>query len=47
MAGKRDLSFYLKLKYPVQLEEQEEGWFFARIPDLLAVCRMGGPWKKP
>jgi predicted RNase H-like HicB family nuclease len=34
MEGKKDLSFYLKLKYPVQVEEQEGGWFFARIPDL-------------
>jgi len=34
MREKKDLSFYLKLKYPVQLEEQEGGWFFAKIPDL-------------
>jgi len=32
--AKRELAKYLKLKYPVELAEQEGGWYFARIPDL-------------
>jgi len=32
--AKRELSKYLKLKYPVELAEQDGGWYFARIPDL-------------
>jgi predicted RNase H-like HicB family nuclease len=32
--SKRELSRFLKLKYPVELAEQEGGWYFARIPDL-------------
>ncbi len=31
---KRELSRFLKLKYPVELAEQDGGWYFARIPDL-------------
>ena len=34
MKEQKNLSFYLKLKYPVLLEEQDGGWFFAKIPDL-------------
>jgi len=32
--AKRELAKYLKLKYPVELSEQDGGWYFARIPDL-------------
>lgn len=32
--SKRELSRFLKLKYPIELAEQEGGWYFARIPDL-------------
>ena len=32
--SKRELSRFLRLKYPVELAEQEGGWYFARIPDL-------------
>ena len=34
MESRKDLSFYLKLRYPIQLEEQEGGWFFVKIPEL-------------
>jgi len=32
--AKRGLAKFLKLKYPVELAEQDGGWYFARIPDL-------------
>jgi len=32
--AKKELSRFLKLRYPVELAEQEGGWYFARIPDL-------------
>ena len=30
----KSLSYYLGLSYPVHLAQQEEGWFFVKIPDL-------------
>jgi antitoxin HicB len=31
---KREVAKFLKLKYRVELEKQNGGWYFARIPDL-------------
>ncbi len=34
VAERRSLDYYLKLNYPVEIVECEEGGYFARVPDL-------------
>jgi len=36
-----DLSYYLGLRYPVEITEQEEGGYFVRIPDLPGCMSQG------
>lgn len=38
---KADLSYYLGLKYPVEITEQVEGGFFVRVPDLPGCMSQG------
>lgn len=38
---KRDLEHYLRLRYPIELVEAEEGGYFARIPDLPGCIAQG------
>jgi predicted RNase H-like HicB family nuclease len=34
VAEKKSIDYYLKLNYPVEIVECEEGGYFARVPDL-------------
>lgn len=38
---KRELEHYLRLRYPIELVEAEEGGYFARIPDLPGCMAQG------
>ena len=38
---KMDLDDYLQLKYPIELVEDEEGGYFAQIPDLPGCMAQG------
>lgn len=41
IAMKKDLEHYLRLRYPIELVEAEEGGYFARIPDLPGCIAQG------
>jgi antitoxin HicB len=34
VAEKKSINYYMKLKYPAEIVECEEGGYFARVPDL-------------
>jgi predicted RNase H-like HicB family nuclease len=40
-SAKADLSYYLGLKYPVEITEQAEGGYFVRVPDLPGCMSQG------
>ena len=40
-ASRRNLEDYLKLRYPIQVVECEEGGYFAKIPDLRGCMTQG------
>ena len=39
--ARKDLTYYLGLRYPVQLVESDEGGFFAKVPDLPGCMSQG------
>lgn len=41
VAMNKDLEHYLRLRYPIELVEAEEGGYFARIPDLPGCMAQG------